>query len=935
MSGARGTGERHGREHDGAAAGGDPAAARDAADAADAQRRRPRGRRMPRTRAAQAKLDAAAQAFRPAPFAFDAAAARRPIGPRIAAWLAAQDRQPFAFQEEVWREIARGASGLLHATTGAGKTWAVWLGALAAYAGDEGGGAAAADGADLDGADLDGADLDGARAAPAEPGAPAAVRAGRLPAPLTVLWVTPMRALAADTARALQAAVSGLGVPWTVGLRTGDTPSAERSRQNRRLPSALVTTPESLSLLLTRADARETLARLRLVVVDEWHELLGNKRGTQTQLALARLAGWRPALQVWGLSATLGNLALAHDALLHAVRTPRVMVRGAQPKPLVVDTLIPETIERFPWAGHLGMRQVGAVADQIDAARSSLVFTNTRSQAESWYQALLERRPDWAGLIALHHGSLDQSVRDWVELGLKNGKLKAVVCTSSLDLGVDFLPVERVFQIGSPKGVARLMQRAGRSGHAPGRTSRVTIVPTHALELVEAAAARWAIGAGRIEGREMPLKPLDVLVQHLVTVAIGGGFRPRALYDEVRTAYAYRDLAQAEFDWALAFVERGGASLSAYPDYHRVAADADGVYRVPREDLARRHRNNVGTIVANASVNVAWLTGGRIGTIEEAFVSRLKPGDVFTFAGRALELVRVRDMTAYVRRAARSRGALAQWAGSRMPLSSELADAVLVMLARACDGAADGEPELRAVAPLLALQARWSALPGPGVLVVERLRTREGHHLFCYPFAGRMAHVGLGALIAWRVAREQPSTFSISVNDYGFELLSAQPFDWPALIDGGLFSPDRLEQDMLASLNASELAARRFREIARVSGLVFQGHPGQQKSARQLQASSSLFYEVFRQHDRENLLLAQAEREVMLEELEARRIRDALSRMRESRLMLTQPARPTPFAFPLIVARLREKVSTEQLADRVERMLAALENTARREAAHE
>jgi ATP-dependent helicase Lhr and Lhr-like helicase len=513
---------------------------------------RPRPRRVPRTQAAQAKLDAAAELFKPAPLVYDPAEAARPMDERIARWFAERGWKPFDFQREVWREVERGASGLLHATTGAGKTWAIWLGALAAFANE------------------------------------------KPNAPLTVLWITPMRALAADTARALQTAVTALSVPWTIGLRTGDTQSGERAKQNRRMPSALVTTPESLTLMLTRANARDELKHLRMIVVDEWHELLGNKRGTQTQLAIARLARWRPDLQIWGLSATLGNLALAHDALLHPVRTPRVVVQGAQPKTLIVDTLIPATIERFPWGGHLGVRQVKPVADEIERAQSSLVFTNTRSQAEIWYRALLETKPEWAGLIALHHGSLDKEVRDWVELGLKNGQLKAVVCTSSLDLGVDFLPVDRVFQIGSPKGVARLMQRAGRSGHAPGRVSRVTIVPTHALELVEAAAARWAIGEHRIEGRDMPLKPLDVLVQHLVTVAIGGGFEAASMLDEVRSAYAYRDLTQAEFDWALAFVERGGESLGAYPDYHRVVRGDDGVYRVPREDLVRRHRNNVG-----------------------------------------------------------------------------------------------------------------------------------------------------------------------------------------------------------------------------------------------------------------------------------------------------------------------------------------------------
>jgi ATP-dependent helicase Lhr and Lhr-like helicase len=856
----------------------------DAAPVASRRTRAPRPRRIPKTRTAPAR-----DPFTSATYVPDLAQAGVPFNTRLQQWFDARTWQPFEFQREVWRALATGASGLLHATTGAGKTWAVWFGALAAFA-------------------------DHTPRAHADP--------------LTVLWITPMRALAADTARALQSSARELAVPWTVGLRTGDTSSTERARQSRRMPSALVTTPESLTLLLTRSDARDELKHVHLVVVDEWHELLGNKRGTQTQLAIARLAHWRADLQVWGLSATLGNLGFAADVLLAPVRTPRVSVSGVQPKTLIVDTLIPATIERFPWGGHLGTRQVEPVAQGIEEARTSLVFTNTRSQAEIWYQALLELRPDWAGLIALHHGSLAQEVREWVEDGLKSGKLKAVVCTSSLDLGVDFLPVERVFQIGSPKGVARLMQRAGRSGHAPGRASRISIVPTHALELVEAAAARRAVEARHIEGRDTPRKPFDVLVQHLVTVAIGGGFTAPELLDEVRTSFAYHDLSPQEFEWALAFVERGGTSLSAYPDFHRVVRDADGVYRVPREDLIRRHRNNVGTIVANATLHVAWLSGGRIGSMEESFISRLKPGDVFTFGGRALELVRVRDMTAYVRRASSSRGAMPQWAGSKMPLSSELADATLAMLAQAARGAYV-EPEMIAVRPLLELQARWSALPEAGVLVVEALRSREGHHFFCYPFAGRIAHIGLASLLGWRAARHQPGTFSISANDYGFELLSSQPFDWAALIAAGLFSSVRLADDIIESLNASELAMRRFREIARVAGLVYQGHPGQHKSARQLQASSGLFYEVFRKHDSDNLLLTQADTEVQLQELELDRISRALDTMNASRLALMQPKKPTPFAFPLIVARIREKVSTEKLADRIERMLAELDKAAR------
>ncbi|HEX4918322.1 MAG TPA: helicase-related protein, partial [Limnobacter sp.] len=583
--------------------------------------------------------------------------------------------------------------------------------------------------------------------------------------------------------------------------------------------------------------------------------------------------------------------------------------------------------------------QVQAVAEELDASASTLVFTNTRSQAEIWYNALLEARPEYAGLMALHHGSLDKSVRDWVEQGLKQGLLKAVVCTSSLDLGVDFLPVERVIQVGSPKGVARLLQRAGRSGHAPGRPSRITMVPTHALELVEAAAARHAVEQQHIEPRHSPKAPLDVLVQHLVTVAMGTGFHPDALYREVCTCYAYRDLSRAQFDWALAFVERGGDSLSAYPDYQRVALADDGLYRVLRKDIARRHAMSVGTIVSDSAMHVAWMTGGRLGTIEESFIARLKTGDCFSFAGRVLELVKVRDMTAYVRKAARNKAAVPQWQGGKMPLSSELAHASLSMLEQAQQALAQGHappnPELQALVPLLQLQLRWSGLPGPQHLLVEELHSKEGHHLFVYPFEGRTVHIGLASLLAWRASRHKPGTFSIAMNDYGFELLSAEPVDWTSwihhdLASAPLFAQGDLLQDVLACLNASELAQRRFREIARISGLVFQGYPGAGKSTKQLQASSSLFFDVFKKHDQGNLLLSQAQREALEQELDIDRMTQALASIRLKKLVYKTVERPTPFAFPLLIERLREMVSTEKLSDRVARMVAELEKAALR-----
>ena len=625
-----------------------------------------------------------------------------------AAWMAQRGWAPFDFQRQVWAAMAAGQGGLLHASTGSGKTYAVALGALLR---------AQALGVALQG-----------RGAP----------------PLGVLWVTPMRALAADTTRAWAPPLADLAPAWTLGQRSGDTPGAERARQDKRLPTVLVSTPESLTLLLTRDDAQARLAGVHTVIVDEWHELVGNKRGVQVQLLLARLALWNPRLLVWGLSATLGNL----DAALAMLQGPQPpgdgpprLVRGRIDKALRIDTLLPAKPGRFSWGGHLGAQMVQPVVDEIErtdaaGAGSTLVFTNVRSQAEAWYQMLLNARPDWAGQIALHHGSLAKDVRAWVEAGLKAGTLKAVVATSSLDLGVDFLPVSRVMQIGSAKGVARLLQRAGRSGHQPGRPSRVTLVPTNTLELIEAVAARRAVAAGRVEPCFAPHQPLDV------------------------------------------------------PDAQR----------------------------------------------------------------------------------------------------------------------------------------RLSALPAPGGLLLEQLASREGHHLFLYPFAGRHVHLGLASLLGWRLSQQRPNTFSISVNDYGFELLAAEPVGLASLLDQTVFDagPDLLP-DMLASLNSSELARRRFREIARVAGLVFSGYPGAPKSTRQLQASSSLFYDVFRQYDPANRLLGQADAEVLAQELDLQQLSACLARLRGERLQAVTLQTPSPFALALMVERFREQLSTEKLADRLARIVADAE----------
>lgn len=812
---------------------------------------------------------------------------------RLEAWFSARGWSAFDFQREVWTAYLAGESGLIHAGTGTGKTYGAWMGPL------------------LEWMETHDPDLRPRRRAAAPP--------------LRVLWLTPLRALAADTEASLRAPLRDLGIPWTLERRTGDTPGSVRERQREKLPTALVTTPESLSVLLSRPDARGLFSELRMAVVDEWHELLGNKRGVQTELALARLRRFRPELRTWGLSATLGNLDTALAALLGTGEKGR-LVRGAAPKEIRIDSVLPGTLERFPWAGHLGLRLLPHVVAAVEEGRTALVFTNTRSQTEIWYQALLDARPEWAGEIALHHGSLDRKVRDFVEDGLRQGTLRCVVCTSSLDLGVDFAPVDRVVQVGSPKGIARLAQRAGRSGHRPGVPSRVTCVPTHAFELVEVAAARRALEDGCIEPRAPQERPLDVLAQHLVTVAAGGGFRSPELFEEVRTAWAYRDLTPAEWDWTLDFVTRGGPALAAYPEYRRVV-ERDGLYTIADRAVARRHRMAIGTITSDAAVNVQYLTGGRLGTVEESFIARLRPGDRFLFAGRLLELDTVRDMTAYVKRARGSGGSVPRWMGGRLPLSTALAASVRQRLEEARGGLFHG-PEMEAVRPLLELQAAWSAIPAADELLIERLKSRDGHHLFLHPFEGRLVHEGLAALFAWRISRLAPITFTLAVNDYGIELLSPDPPPVEEALAAGLLAPGDLAADILGSLNAAEMAKRQFRDIARIAGLLFQGFPGQKKAARHLQASSGLLYEVFARYDPGNLLLHQAHREVLEQQLERSRLGRALARLSEARVRLLDIARPSPLAFPLMVEHMREKLSSEKLADRVRRMQAQLEKAA-------
>jgi len=814
---------------------------------------------------------------------------RREAMARLTDWFASRGWAPLPFQKTLWRHYLGGASGLLHTPTGSGKTLAMFGGPLLQALADQ----------------------------PAR--ATSDRRTKRIPA-LQVLWITPLRALASDTARALREPLAALGLDWQVGLRTGDASARDKRLAREGRVDVLVTTPESLALLLSYPDTRAHLRQLRCVVVDEWHELLGNKRGVLLQLNLRLLRDALPALQVWGLSATLGNLEEARDVLLPEL-PDAPLVAGARPRPVAVETLLPAQGERFPWAGHLGLSQLQRVQEKLFMVGTSLLFTNTRAQAELWHQALTAVWPEDPATLGLHHGSLDPAQRRVVEQGLRDGALRCVVATSSLDLGVDFPAVDQVLQIGSPKGIARLVQRAGRARHRPGESGHIVCVPSHALELVEYAAARRALADGVIEARRPLRMSLDVLAQHCVSCALGGGFDADALLAQVRRTHAFAALDTAQWQGVLDFIVQGGRALAQYPDFHKVVRDDDGMYRVHDRRVALRHRLSIGTITSDGSVMVQFMRGGRLGTVEEQFVGRLRPGDHFQFAGRLLELVRLENLTAYVRLARGGDGVVPRWQGGRLPLSEALGQEMEAVLA-----APPTSPEMQWLAPLLRLQSRLSSLPGPSLLLVETLRRREGQFVFVYPFAGRQVNEGLAALMALRWTRLQANTFGYAANDYGFVLAPARAVEVDAARIRALLHPDGLFDDLRDSLNLGELARRQFRDIARVSGLLIPALPGRTpRSLRQLQASAGLLYDVLRQHDPEHLLLGLAEQEVLHGQLDLACLASTLRRCQARTLCLQQPSTLGPLSFPLWAERLRGQLSNEDWKTRVLRAASQLE----------
>ncbi|HEV2355363.1 MAG TPA: ligase-associated DNA damage response DEXH box helicase [Puia sp.] len=828
----------------------------------------------------------------------------------IREWMGGQGREPFAFQEESWEHIIAGESGLVNAPTGCGKTFAVFLGVLIDF---------------INRHPEDYRKLGGQG--------------------LQLLWISPLRALAKEIGRAMEEVIQALGMKWQVGIRNGDTGLSERQKQKRRMPEALIITPESLHLLLAQKGYAEVFDPLKLIAVDEWHELLGSKRGVQVELALSRIAGLKEGrCSIVGISATIGNLEQAREVLLAplapfdasaapespaAVRANGFVVRALIDKPIEVESVIPDEIENYPWAGHLGLKLIDRVIPILGKSKTTLIFINTRGMSETWYQSLLNLSPDLAGAIALHHGSIDMALRSWVEEALHEGKLKAVVCTASLDLGVDFRPVETVVQVGSPKGVARFLQRAGRSGHQPGQVSKIYFLPTHSLELVEAAALKSAMKEGLIESREPMLLCYDVLIQYLGTLAISDGFRPEQLFRELKSTYCYREMTEDEWREILHFITAGGSALQQYDEFRKVEIMEDGLYKINSRRVAMRHRLHIGTIVSDAMLKVRFTTGGYIGMIEEYFVSRLEPGDVFTLAGKNLEFVMIKEMTVLARKSNAKKSRVPSWNGGRMPLSANLG----MMLRRKFDEASrlgdvaectDADIELQVLQPLFRLQAALSYMPRENELLIEQIETKDGFHLFVYPFEGRLVHEAMAALLAYRISRTIPISFSFAMNDYGFELLSDQPIPLDDTNCYEMFSTVDLTADIQRSVNSAEMARRKFRDIAVIGGLIFQGYPGEHTKARHLQSSASLLFNVFTEYDPHNLLIRQAYNEVMEQQMEERRLRNMLERIGRGRIVLRWPQKLTPFSFPLKVDSMREDMSSEKLEDRVRRMQAQL-----------
>ena len=793
-------------------------------------------------------------------------------------WMMDKGISPFKFQIDTWRKFGTGYSGMVVAPTGFGKTYSVFLALISDFLNH-----------------------------------PEKYKKG-----LKMIWITPLRSLSKDIAKAMQEAIDEIGLDWTVGVRNGDTDPKVRQQQVKNMPDILVATPESLHLLLGQKNHQRFFTSLQTIVIDEWHELLGSKRGVMVELGVCQLRKYVPKLKIWGITATIGNLDEAMEVLIpYDIKKTKITAR--EKKKIDILSVFPDEVEILPWAGHLGHKLADKVVPIILNSNSTIVFTNTRSQSEMWYQLLLNAYPDFAGQIAIHHSSIDAHLRIWIEENLSSGKLKAVVSTSSLDLGIDFKPVDTVIQIGSAKGVARFLQRAGRSGHSPFETSKIYCVPTHSLELIEVSALKEAVKNNVIEPRDPQVLCFDVLVQFLMTLAIGEGFYPEEMYPRIKETFAFQEMTEDEWKNILDFLTIGGKALKSYEEFHKIVIGEDGLYKVTSRRITMLHRMNMGVIVSDAMLKVKFISGGYIGMVEEYFISRLKKEDKFILAGRVLEVAMIKDMTVFVR-ASRGKAFAPSYLGGRLPLSSNLGQFLREKLSGALNPKSS-EKELKFLHPLLANQEERSHIPEENEFLVELIKNREGYHLFMYPFEGRLVHEVMAALIAYRISKLAPISFSMAMNDYGFELFSDKEIPLHEDNLEQILTRENLMTDVISSINAAEMARRKFRDIAVISGMVIQNFPGQQRSNKSLQSSAGLIFKVLEDYDPENFLVRQAYTEVFNMQLQEQRLVEAFKRIEKSKIILKSANSFTPLSFPIKVDSLRQTLSSEDLDSRIKRLV--------------
>lgn len=799
------------------------------------------------------------------------------LPPRFRDWFAGRGWMVRAHQAALAATVQAGQDALLIAPTGGGKTLGGFLASLIALS-------------------------------QREPGA-------RRPA-LHTLYVSPLKALAVDVERNLNVPITEMGLDLRVETRTGDTPAAKRQRQRRDPPDILLTTPEQLGLFLASDQARAFLADLKCVVIDEIHALAGTKRGDLLSLCLATLAVWAPQCRFIGLSATVKAPETLQDWL--GVRgQPARLIEADGGVTAKVDLLVSR--ERIPWSGHSGRFAVGEVYDRIRQARLSLVFVNTRAQAELLFQELWRANEDGLA-IALHHGSLAREQRRRVEAAMAAGELKAVVCTSTLDLGIDWGDVDLVIQMGAPKGAARLVQRIGRANHRMDEASRALLVPTNRFEVLECRAAEAAVAAGEIDGDPPREGALDVLAQHVMGRACGEGFQLEALFEEVRQAAPYRALDWETYERVVDLVATGGYALKTYDRFRRIVRRRDGVWVNRTRQDAQQHRMNIGAIVEarQLSVRLAQFVGGdkagqttgravfrpgrRLGDIEEGFVSTLSPGDTFLFAGEVLRLLGIEDMDALVHRATGTENpAIPSYNGGKFPLSTFLADRVRQMIHDRDQWVTLPDP----VREWFEIQRLRSEIPAADELLVETFARGQRHYLVCYPFEGRLAHQTLGMLLTRRLERLGARPLGFVASEYALAVWAMTPLGHLDMAD--LLHPDLLGDDLEAWLDESVLMKRHFAHCALISGLIARHLPGDRKTARQVTFSTDLIYDVLRSHEPDHILLRAARQDAATGFLDIRRLSDMLMRIR-GRLVHRDLLRISPFAVPVMLEVGREPV---------------------------